>query len=216
MENTLLATAYLPPIEHFTFLMQEEIWLEQCELFQKQSYRNRAYIQSGNGKQILSIPIVNGAGVFPIQEARIDYKTPWQRNHWRSIASAYGNSPYFLYYQDALKPFYEKEYEFLFDFNLQLMQTILRLMRTSCNIQLTTKHEPERPFDLRTVIHPKKSFKENYPLKLKQPYYQVFEDRYGFEPNLSIIDLLFNLGPDTPQYLRTNLKEYEKFYHTDE
>lgn len=89
-------------------------------------------------------------------------------------------------------------------------------MRASCNIHLTTEHEPDRAFDLRGIIHPKKSFQEDYALRLKQPYYQVFEDRFGFERNLSIIDLLFNLGPDATTYLRSNLREYTEQNHADE
>lgn len=188
--------------------MRGKICLECSEPFHKQTYRNRAYILSGNGKQILSIPIVNGAGFFPIRDARIDYRTPWQRNHWRSIASAYGNSPFFLYYQDALQPFYEKKTEFLFDFNLQLIQTILKLLRATCDICMSENNTPDAVTDLRSGIHPKKSFSEDYPYRLKQNYYQVFEDRFGFEPNLSVIDLLFNLGPDATQYLRNNLIHY--------
>lgn len=189
--------------------MKGEVWLEHKERYWKQSYRNRTCILSGNGTQNLSIPIVNGSAIFPIASAQIDYKTPWQRNHWRSIESAYGNSPYFLYYQDALKPFFEKKFDLLFDFNLQLIKTLLRLMNITCNIQINDEEIPEQAFDLRSAIHPKKSIVDNYPFKLIEPYYQVFEDRFGFTSNLSIIDLLFNLGPDAPAYLRRLLAHYE-------
>jgi len=182
-------------------LLKENIQLEYCEHFQKQSFRNRTQILTGNGVKTLSIPVINGNKEFPIVDARIDYRTFWQRDHWRTIVSAYNNSPYFLYYQDALKPFYENEYEYLLEFNEEILRTICRLLQIPCNWTKTSDYEHDQQPDFRLLIHPKKQRQEEYPYKLTQPYAQVFSDRFGFTPNLSILDLLFNEGPQATTYL---------------
>ena len=127
MKTTLLSTAYLPPIEYILKCMQGPVTLEVCEHYIKQSYRNRALIATANGIQVLSIPVVHISSKMPILDVRIDFATPWQRLHWKSIDTAYSGSPYFLYFQDYIRPFYEKKFDFLFDFNLELTQVILKL-----------------------------------------------------------------------------------------
>ena len=164
---------------------------------------------NGNGALNLIIPTVHDGRMGIVKDVRIEYVTPWQRAHWRSIESAYNNTPYYLYYKDALKPFYEREYEFLFDFNLQLIQTLTKLLRLDGDIRTTTTFEPYTSHDTRLLIHPKHSRKEDYPFRLKTPYYQVFEDKFGFVPNLSVIDLLFNEGPQAAAYLRQLLNQFE-------
>ena len=219
MKATLLSTAYLPPIEYILKCMHTPVMLEVCENYIKQSYRNRALIATANGVQVLSIPVVHVSSKMPILDVRIDYATPWQRLHWKSIDTAYSGSPYFLYFQDYIKPFYEKKYEFLFDYNLELMQVILKLfgkdfqpLRTSefiadygqlgnsCEKQKEVKDNQQKSDeqqgdieDLRNAIHPKRRQLPDYPFKHKA-YSQIFEDRIGFVPNLSIIDYLFNEG----------------------
>lgn len=198
----LLSTAYLPPIEYFVFLMSPEVWIESREHYQKQSYRNRVCILSGNGVQTLSIPVVHDKHKNLITDVRIEYKTPWQRIHWKTIETAYNGSPFYLYYKDALQPFYERPYESLFDFNMGLVQTLLKLLQVQTDIRPTIEYVQSADPDLREQIHPKKRSDADYPFRLMPPYYQVFEDRFGFTPNLSIIDLLFNLGPEAKPYLQ--------------
>ncbi len=204
----LLATAYLPPIEHFAFFTEEEIWVERCEHFQKQSYRTRAVILTATGPQNLSVPVVHNSEKELIGQTRLDYATPWQRTHWRTLETAYGSSPYFLYYEDLLRPFYETRYEYLFDYNMALTKTLLKIMHLQPNIRCTEEFAPVRRHDLRTLLQPKRRSIETYPFRL-QPYYQVFENRFGFVPYLSIVDLLFNVGPGTTAYLRQTLLQYQ-------
>lgn len=209
MRSQLLSTAYLPPVEYFALLLSEGAAIEREERYQKQSYRNRTVIMNGNGPLNLIIPTVHDGRMGIVKEVRIEYVTPWQRAHWRSIESAYNNTPYYLYYKDALKPFYEQKFEFLYDFNLQIIQTLLKLMRLDKNIDSTTLFTPYTDDDPRLLIHPKQARRENYPYRLRQPYYQVFEDKFGFIPNLSIIDLLFNEGPQASAYLHALLQQFD-------
>lgn len=191
--------------------MEEEVQVEYCEHFVKQSFRNRMVVMTANGPQVLTIPIVRGsASKMMIADTRIDYKTPWQRNHWKTIESAYGNSPFFLYYQDPIRDFYEQTIDRLIDFNLQLTQTILKMMKVNTKISLTEDFMPMQTFDLRSEIHPKKQQDEQYAFRLKETYSQVFDEKYGFVPNLSILDLLFNLGPEARGYLMRNLNGYKE------
>ncbi|MBQ9509477.1 MAG: WbqC family protein [Bacteroidales bacterium] len=221
MKTTLLSTAYLPPIEYILKCMQGPVTLEVCEHYIKQSYRNRALIATANGIQVLSIPVVHVSSKMPILDVRIDFATPWQRLHWKSIDTAYSGSPYFLYFQDYIRPFYEKKFDFLFDFNLELTQVILKLFgkdfqpqqtkefiadytQRKCGEQEYSTAEVDRGpqndskqweeiEDLRNIIHPKRCREASYPFPHK-PYTQIFEDRLGFVPNLSIVDFLFNEG----------------------
>lgn len=198
MKTTLLSTAYLPPIEYVLKCVHGPVMFETHENYLKQSYRNRALIATANGVQVLSFPVVHVSSKMPILDVRIDYAMPWQRLHWKSIDTAYSGSPYFLYFQDYIRPFYEKRYEFLFDFNLELMQVILKLFGKDFQPQRTSEFiadysQREDVEDLRNTIHPKRCKEAGYPFSHK-PYTQIFEDRIGFVPNLSIVDYLFNEG----------------------
>ena len=182
MKQLLLSTAYLPSVEYFAFLLTGEALIDGEERYQKQSYRNRAVILNGNGVLNLIIPTIHDNRMGVVKEVRIEYVTPWQRAHWRSIESAYNNTPFYLYYKDALKPFFEQKFDFLFDFNTQLTLTLLKILQAR---------------------------KPDYRYRLTSPYYQVFEDKFGFQPNLSIIDLLFNEGPQAASYLHHLANTFE-------
>lgn len=195
----LLETQYLPPIQYFTKLASgEPVYIEQWEHYQKGTYRNRCHIAAANGLTRLTIPLIKGKNEQQaIREVRIAYYEPWQRQHWQSIRSAYGNSPFFEFYADALQPFYEKPFPFLFDFNLELLQTLLKLLRMDVKLQLTDAYVDVVPpdwTDLRNAIHPKPHLQKPDPHFTPKPYNQVFEDRYAFLPNLSMLDGLFCLG----------------------
>ncbi|HYK76722.1 MAG TPA: WbqC family protein [Daejeonella sp.] len=192
---------YLPPIEYFGQLIQHQgpILFEKQEHFPKQTYRNRAQIHSANGKLNLIVPVIKGSGVHTImKDVKISYDFNWQRLHWLSLQTAYRKSAYFEFYEDDLRPFYEKRWTHLFDYNQELLQLLLRLLKLNINYSFTDNYEPAYPEldDFRESIHPKET--STYPAK---PYFQVFEERNGFLPNLSIVDLLFSQGPQSQKYL---------------
>jgi len=199
-DNFLLSTAYLAPIEYYVVLANSErILLEQHEYYEKQSYRNRCRIATANGIMDLSIP-VDSAGKTPIRDLRISDHNNWQTHHWRSIETAYNSSPFFEYYADDFRPFFEKKWLFLWDFNLALFNKTLELLDIETKIELTEQYKPETSdnfLDLRAAIHPKKEIS-----LLLKPYYQVFETKFGFMPNMSIIDLLFNMANEAQLILK--------------
>jgi hypothetical protein len=197
---TIFPLFYLPPIHYFTALKQNQgdLLLEMHEHFPKQTYRNRASIHSPNGKLDLIVPLERGAAVHrPIKDVRISYEFNWQRIHWLSLQTSYRISAFFEFYEDDFAPFYQKKWEFLVDYNQELLELINRLLKLNFSFTPTTEYEAlESALDFRTAIHPKKE-----SLFSIKPYYQVFEDRNGFLENLSIVDLLFNQGPQSTHYL---------------
>ena len=193
-----LTSAYLAPVEYYAALANSEtIYLEHCDYYVKQTYRNRCHIAAANGVMALSIPVEKSSGEKILtRDVRISDHNDWQLQHWRSIESAYNSTPFFEYYKDDLFPFFEKKWNFLFDYNVEIQAKVLELLDLQPTITFTTAYQPELNkdiVDLRESIHPKK---EN-PLVEMKPYYQVFEQRFGFQPNLSIIDLLFNMGNES-------------------
>lgn len=204
--SILIELPYLPPVSWMSLVWNTPaLTLEACENFQKGSYRNRCHIAGPNGMQVLSIPLAKGKNQqTPIREVRIAYDEPWQKRHWRSICTAYGNAPYFEHYTDELAPFYEKNYNFLFDFNFELLEFILK--KTGCKSQITLSEDflspgPSTPGDFRDAVSPKpeKTAAWFYPVK----YAQVFMERYGFLPDLSALDLLFCCGKQSGNYFKT-------------
>ncbi len=191
-----LSTAYLPTVEYIAAIRSaENVVIEKCENFIKQTYRTRTYIMGPNGVQMLAIPVVQTHDKILISDVRIDYSVPWQRSHWRSITTAYNGSPYFLYYQDFLKPFYEKRYDFLLDFNMDMLALLLKLLSIQTPVSLSQDFShaaPQGTTDLRYSFHPKRPLPESLPST--EVYPQVFSDRFGFVPRLSVLDLLSNVG----------------------
>jgi len=196
---TIFPLFYLPPINYFSALKQSQgdILLEMHEHFPKQTYRNRASIHSPNGKLDLIVPVEKGAAMHrPIKDVRISYEFNWQRIHWLSLQTSYRSSAFFEFYEDDFAPFYEKKWEFLVDYNQELLELMSRLVKLDFSFTPTTEYKSvETELDLRTAIHPKKE-----SLFSIKPYYQVFEDRNDFIENLSIVDLLFNQGPQSNHY----------------
>ena len=196
----LLTLHYLPKIEWFAyFVKNESVILEQFDNYQKSSLRNRTIINAANGSMTLSIPLKGGRGVrLPYNKVEICYENNWQHQHWLSITSAYGSSPFFEHYADYLKPFYEKQYPTLFDFNHALLLVLLRLLKTKSAIAKTSSFEqqPISVNDLRVSIHASSA------IQPKEKYIQVFSEKHGFNPNASVIDLLFNEGPNAGNYLK--------------
>lgn len=178
--------------------------IEHFEHYSKQTYRTRTCILTGNGVQSLSIPVIQTHDKILTKDVKIDYKTAWQTNHIRAIQAAYNNSPYFLYYQDYLMPFYEKKPTFLVDYNTELLQVLLKLLGIKKEIQATTDfvNQYTDALDVRTEIHPKRSTQEDYKFRISESYQQVFDTRFGFTPNLSVLDLLCNEGNGSHRYLQ--------------
>ncbi len=183
---------YLPSLEYFCALLKhDEIIIEAHEYFEKQSYRNRCIIQTTNKIDALTVPVKNGNSKVLIKDLRIDYHQDWTRRHWGAIHSAYGKSPFFEFYSDYFRILIEKKPDFLFDFNMDLLTICLKLLRLEKTIIFTENYEKDVENDFRGLIHPKRNFMQNQLYKPVQ-YRQNFGNE--FEPNLSILDLLFCQG----------------------
>ena len=192
-QPVLLSTAYLPSVFYLKqILHNDKIIIEKNENFIKQTYRNRCDIVSANGLITLSIPLIKQNNKELISEKKISYAENWQQQHWRTLVSAYKNSPYFDFFEQEFKPFYEKKFEYLFEYNLQLLETILKILRVQKTILFTEEFQikPSNVKDLRLI-----SDLKHTEIKIEStPYYQVFSDKNGFKENLSCIDALFNIG----------------------
>jgi hypothetical protein len=201
-ESIILTTAYLAPVEYYALMQNSRrTVIEQHCHYIKQTYRNRCVIASANGLQTLSIPIVKPDSLkCPTRDIRIAEHDNWRHLHWNAIVSAYRSTPFFEYYEADFRPFYEKPRTFLFDFNEELRALVVSLLDIDPSISYSSNYfraTQAGEWDLREAIHPKKK----PVIQTFKPYYQVFENKYGFQPNLSIIDLLFNMGPEAALYL---------------
>ncbi|MBI5917319.1 MAG: WbqC family protein [Bacteroidetes bacterium] len=193
----LLPLYYFPPVSWFTALAAHPVaWLEQQEHYVKGTFRNRCHIASVSGVQRLTIPLRKGKNQQqPIREVRIAYDEPWQMQHWRSIGTAYGNSPFFEHYMDALRPFYQaKKYDLLWDWNYDLLRLSMRILKIKTEVRLTEKYavQPDGIMDFRGNFNPKKLSNDVDCQALR--YSQVFQDRLGFLPDMSVLDLIFCAG----------------------
>ena len=200
MESVLLSSAYLPPVSFFTAINSGgDVLIEQYDNYCKQTYRNRCRIATAAGVQALTVPIVKSSSPKQLmKDVRISDHGEWRHQHWNALESAYMNSPFFMYYQDDFRPFYEKKYEFLIDYNTELTLLIMKLAGIDKPLRLTESYgkKDENVLDLRQLAEPG----INEPEECR-PYWQVFKERYGFKANLSAVDLLFNMGPEFPLYL---------------
>lgn len=198
---TLLSSLYLAPIEYYYALNRcNKVAIEINDNYQKQSYRNRCIIAGANGPLSLSIPIEKPESPKSLmKDIRIADHGNWRHLHWNAIISAYNSTPFFQFYEDDFRPFYEKKFTFLHDFNEQLRILICRLTGIESKVTYTQSYITEAAegiIDMRETIHPKR------PSEFKtEPYYQVFSDKQGFLNNLSILDLLFNMGNESSFYL---------------
>jgi hypothetical protein len=211
--RVILCSAYLAPVQYFTKLIQyDEVWIELSEHFLKQSYRNRCTILTANGIQHLSIPITEGSNSKRIiREVAISYDHPWQKLHWKALLSAYNNAPFFEYYADAIAPFFhEKKWKFLTDFNQEIQSVVLNELNLKVQLKetesfwATTSLSPGTD-DFRYAIHPKANKQLVDKHFVPHIYMQVFQEKFGFTSNLSIIDLLFNEGPMAAEVLRRSI-----------
>ena len=215
MTKALLSTTYFGPVQWYQKIHRHGLCLiEQHENFQKQTYRNRCIIATANGTQALTVPVIHQptptpdssakSSTPPITSLLISDHGNWRHLHWNALCSAYGDSPFFEFYADDIQPFFfERRWETLFEFNLDIIHTLCELLDIHPNLQLTDSYidDPVNPpiIDYRSGINPKHPAED--PDFQPRPYWQVFQQRHGFLPNLSILDLLFNTGPEAIFYL---------------
>ena len=242
--KTLLSTTYCGPVQWYQKLYRsEEVLMERQETFQKQTYRNRCVIATTNGLQTLTVPVERSSSNL-IKDIRISNHGNWRHQHWFALMSAYNESPFFDYYQDDFRPFFERQYDYLYDFNMEICRKVCELIDIQPNIKETSSYRSEgvRPLpppspcrgsltsnpsslisnlsskigssphstnlstrqlvnssteiiDFRSAINPKHPVADAHFIPRR--YYQVYERKHGFQPNLSIIDLLFNMGPES-------------------
>jgi len=207
--QVILSTAYFGPVQWYQKLNRAEVvYVEQCDSYRKQTYRNRCTIAGANGREALTVPIERPTGSplhrTPMRDIRISDHGNWRHIHWNALTSAYSESAFFDYYADDIRPFFERRWDYLTDFN----EAIYIKMCDLLDIDLSNKHisrtaqydkSPAGFADCRDVIDPKHPLPD--PAFTPQQYYQVFRHKHGFLPNLSILDLLFNMGPESILYL---------------
>ena len=204
--KALLSSTYFGPIQWYQKLNRyDECLIERHESFIKQTYRNRMLIPTTNGPLALTIP-TNHDISLSMKDIRISDHANWRHVHWNALLSAYGESPFFEYYQDDIRPFYEKKYEFLFDFNMETTEKMIELLDIRPKISITEAYiqskelkEEDEIKDFRDVIRPKKPLPDAEFAPKR--YYQVYGQKHGFQPNMSILDLLFNEGNEAIFYL---------------
>jgi hypothetical protein len=202
----LLSSAYFPPVSYISLVHSaDKIWLEKEENYIKQTYRNRCRILSANGPVILTVPVLSSASSKTcIKDVRIDYSKRWQQIHIRAIKSAYSSSAFFEYYFDLAEKLINSRENYLLDLNDRSLEMVMKIAGISTPVEYTSGFSPVRgeDFDFRYSISPKKETPETYSLR---EYFQVFGNKYGFVPDLSVLDLIFNTGPDAIHYMTSGL-----------
>ena len=211
MPNILLETQYFPPIEYFSqFINADKLTLEACEHYQKGSYRNRCCIATSLGIQVLSVPLKKGKNSkMLIRDVAIAYDMDWQKQHWQSIRTAYGSAPFWEHYSPVLEQFFIKKTTFLFYLNTSILEAFFKILKLNNRVNVTFSNTYEinadtpdisgqvEGVDFRNKISPKST---HFTTK---KYAQVFEDRNGFLPNLSILDAVLCCGPQTKSVLQS-------------
>ena len=201
--NILIHPTYFPSISHFAAIVQaEKVTFEMEDNFQKQTNRNRTYIYSPNGIQLLNIPVKHSKTVHQkTKDIQIENDFDWQKQHFKSLEAAYRSSPFFEYFEDDLLPIFEKKHSFLMDLNLEVFDLITRCLRMKIEYSTTTEyfHEinPNEVTDFRFLANGKKDHSQF------ESYTQVFDDKFGFINNLSVLDLVFNEGKFALDYLKS-------------
>ncbi len=209
MTTALLQTTYFGPVQWYQKLNRyDHCVIEQHDTYQKQTYKNRCVIATANGLQALTVPVEVSSNREEVKDVRISDHNNWRKVHWHALQSAYSESPFFDYYVDDIRPFFEKKYAFLIDFNEAIRQTICELVDIHPSVEYSLEFRVHGSGfmvqgsgfkDFREVIHAKHP-QEDAEFEAR-PYWQVFQHRYGFQPNLSILDLLFCMGPESVFYL---------------
>ena len=200
MTSVLLSTTYFGPVQWYQKLYRyNSVFIDQQETFQKQTYRNRCLIATTQGVQALTVPVVHDVS-NAISDIRISDHGNWRHLHWQALQTAYGDSPFFEYYEDDLRSFFtERHWDRLIDYNASICQKMCELLDIQPKTVLGSCNPSLNPDDFRLGINPK------HPLEdadfQPRPYYQVYQQKHGFLPNLSILDLLFNMGPESIFYL---------------
>ena len=212
MTTALLQTTYFGPVQWYQKLKRyDHCVIEQYDSYQKQTYRNRCVIATANGLQALTVPVDHSPLTIDhvqCKDLRISDHNQWRRVHWNALQSAYSESPFFEYYADDIRPFFEQKYEFLIDFNEAIRQKMCELLDIETSVSYSSGFRVQGSGfrvhgsgfrDFREVIHAKHP--QDDPEFQPRSYWQVFQHRYGFQPNLSILDLLFCMGPEAVFYL---------------
>jgi len=205
--KVVLSAAYLPPVRYMCRILNADtVFIESSENYQKQSYRNRCYICGANGIQPLIIPVLKGNSGLPVKDVKIDNGSRWKKNHIRAIESAYRLSPYFEYYADNILGLYSSVPDYLLEWDMMLLNAVSGILGVDKVIGFTEIYRDysndSQIADLRNSIHPKDRLNKPDPQFRPVAYHQVFNDRYGFAADMSIIDLIFNEGPYALQVLK--------------
>lgn len=217
MSQALLSSTYFGPVQWYQKLYRyDKVQVEACDNFIKQTYRNRCVIAAANGLQALTVPVertadgnmdANGAqpGKCLMKDVRISDHGNWRHLHWNALTSAYGESPFFEFYADDIRPFFERKWTFLYDFNAEICAKMCELIGLEPAIEPTTEYFPADSPALAGIHDYRDAIRPKHPAEdvtfTPRRYYQVYERKYGFSPNLSILDLLFNMGNESLLYL---------------